>query len=165
MNTMNPMNIQPVLVIDIDDTLFVHKSPLLEYHKIRPDYHLKAQLQRIQLPKFILTNATFSHANVILNKMNVDEEFKKIYSRDNIPRMKPSLECYARVQTDISTELQHKNNVYLFFDDLLDNLKNAHIMGWKTIWISPNYKDKQNYPFLDFAFPSLKEALDKISFM
>lgn len=159
------MNTQAVLVIDIDDTLFVHKSPLLEYHKIRPDYHLKAQLQRIQLPKFILTNATFEHANVILNKMDIVDEFSKIYSRDNIPRMKPSLECYARVKTDICNELNTSVKTYIFFDDLLDNLKNAHIMSWKTIWISPNYKDKPKYPFLDFAYPSLKEALDKISFM
>ena len=159
------MNKQAVLVIDIDDTLFVHKSPLLEYHKIRPDYHLKAQLQRIQLPKFILTNATFSHANVVLNKMDVDDEFKKIYSRDNMPRMKPSLECYARVQKDITLELQNKNNVYLFFDDLLDNLKNAHIMGWKTIWISPNYKEGIKYEFIDHSYPSLKMALDALSFI
>ena len=160
---MNQSN--SVLVIDIDDTLFVHKSPLLEYHKIRPDYHLKAQLQRIQYPKFILTNATFEHANVILNKMDVVDEFRKIYSRDNMPRMKPSLECYARVHKDITNELQTNNTSYLFFDDLLDNLKNANIMGWTTIWISPNCKDKPNYPFLDYAYPSLKEALDKISFI
>ena len=156
---------KPVLVIDIDDTLFVHKSPLMEYHKIRPDYHLKAQLQRIQLPKFILTNATFEHANVILNKMDVVDEFKKIYSRDNIPRMKPSLECYARVHKDITNELQNGNNNYIFFDDLLDNLKNARIMGWTTVWISPHYKDAHKYNFLNSAFPTLKHALDTLSFI
>ena len=155
--------IRPVLVIDIDDTLFVHKSPLMEYHKIRPDYHLKAQLQRIQYPKFILTNATFEHANVILNKMDVVDEFSKIYSRDNIPRMKPALECYARVQTDICNELNTSKNNYIFFDDLLTNLKNAHLMGWRTVWISPDYNNN-NYEFIDHSFPSLKMALDSLAF-
>lgn len=42
-----------VLVIDIDDTLFVHKTNILEYH-------LKAQLQRIQYPKYIRRMPNFS---------------------------------------------------------------------------------------------------------
>ena len=68
--------IRAVLVIDIDDTLFVHTSNQIEYSKIRPDNGLKAQLQRIQVPKFILTNATFEHANTVLNKMDVIDDRK-----------------------------------------------------------------------------------------
>ena len=45
---------KPCLIIDIDDTLYVHKSPLMEYHKIRPDYQLKHQLQRISYPKYTI---------------------------------------------------------------------------------------------------------------
>ena len=157
------MNRKPCLVIDVDDTLFVHKSPLMEYHKIRPDYHLKAQFQRIQYPKFILTNATFEHANVILNKMDVVDEFEKIYSRDNIPRMKPAISCYNSVQNDIMSHLQTYDMNYIFFDDLVSNLQGAKNLRWKTVWISPEYKSYVNYPFIDEAFPSLKEALDKLS--
>ncbi len=154
----------PCLVIDIDDTLFVHKTPLLQYHKIRPDYHLKAQLQRIPFPKFILTNAVYDHANVILNRMDIDDEFKKIYSRDCIPKMKPHFECYSSVQMDICTVLQSVTNRYIFFDDLLSNLENAHLMGWTTVWISPNYSESSKYDYLDYAYPSLKSALDSIRF-
>ena len=83
------------LVIDIDDTLFVHRSNEMNYDKIRPDYQLKSQLQKITYPKYILTNATYDHANIILNKLDVVDEFKKVYSRDNIPAMKPHYTCYV----------------------------------------------------------------------
>ena len=116
-------SIKPCLIIDIDDTLYVHKSPLMDYHKIRPDYQLKHQLQRISYPKFILTNAMYEHANIIVNKMGVEDEFKKIYARDNMPNMKPSMDCYLSVKNDIFKELGNTVSGYVFFDDLLDNLK------------------------------------------
>ena len=36
-------------------------------------------------------------------------------------------------------------------------------MGWKTVWISPNYNNN-NYEFIDHSFPSLKMALDSLAF-
>ena len=155
---------KPCLIIDIDDTLYVHKSPLMEYHKIRPDYQLKHQLQRISYPKFVLTNAMYEHANIIVNKMGVEDEFKKIYARDNMPNMKPSMDCYLSVKNDIFKELGNTVSGYVFFDDLLDNLKGASQLGWRTIWISPRYKESHNYPFVIAAFPTLKDALNSIQF-
>ena len=157
------------VVIDIDDTLFVHKTIgsniITDYNDIRPDYQLKSQLQRIPYPKYILTNATFGHANLILNKLDVDDEFKKIYSRDNIPVMKPHPKCYEAVSQDISSILfSLTRNQYIFFDDLVSNLEGAHMMGWRTIWISPDYLESNRYPFIDKAFPTLKDALDKMNF-
>jgi len=155
---------KPCLIIDIDDTLYVHKSQLMEYHKIRPDHQLKHQLQRISYPKFILTNAMYEHANTILNKMDVDDEFKKIYARDNMPIMKPSVDCYQKVKNDIIKEIGNTVSHYVFFDDLVENLRGAYLMGWRTIWISPKYKEVHNYTFINTAFPTLKEALNSIQF-
>ena len=157
------------LVIDIDDTLFVHKTVgsniVTDYDKIRPDYQLKTLLQRITYPKYILTNATFDHANLILNKLDVDDEFEKIYSRDNIPVMKPHPLCYKSVRRDISSSLfGQTSNQYIFFDDLLCNLDGAHMIGWRTVWISPNYQESHKYPYIDKAFPTLKDALEKLNF-
>jgi len=157
------------LIIDIDDTLFVHKTIgsniVTNYDNIRPDYQLKSQLQRIQYPKFILTNATFGHANLILNKLDVVDEFEKVYSRDNIPEMKPSSHCYQSVSRDIGiTSLGCSDNRFLFFDDLLDNLKGAHSQGWTTIWISPDYIKSYKYLYVGKAFPTLKDALEKLNF-
>ena len=81
------------LIIDIDDTLYVHKSTKMDYYNILPNIDLTKELQRIQYPKYILTNATFDHANEILNKMDLDDEFKKIYARNNMSIRKPHKEC------------------------------------------------------------------------
>ena len=153
-------------VFDIDDTIYVHKKDIqeLNYHTIRPDYQLKSQLQRITHPKYVLTNATFDHANVIVNKMGIDDEFEKIYSRDNIPEMKPSPYCYRSVSIDISNSLLGQTvNEYIFFDDLLCNLEGAKKQGWKTVWISPDYLQSYKYSFINKAFPTLKDALNKLN--
>ena len=141
------------LVIDIDDTLYVHKSTKMDYNNIYPNIDLSNEIQRIKLPKYILTNATFGHAN---------EEFNKIYARNNIPIRKPHKECYERVQRDIMKDLNKQVDEYLFFDDLLENLEGAKEHGWIPIWISPNYKEAYKHPFVYRAFPSLTEALKHI---
>jgi FMN phosphatase YigB (HAD superfamily) len=152
------------LVFDIDDTIYIHKSKAMNYTTIRPDYQLKSQLQRIDLPKFVLTNATYGHANIILNKLSIDDEFKKIYARDNIYQMKPSPFCYETVEHDISTTLQSNINKHIFFDDLLINLEYAKQQGWNTIWISPDYQQSSNYIYVDRGFSTLKDALDTLNF-
>ena len=152
------------LVFDIDDTIYVHKTTLMNYSTIRHDYQLKSQLQRITYPKFVLTNATFYHANLILNKLGIEDEFKKVYSRDNIPQMKPYPICYDAVEEDICVTLKNNNNEYIFFDDLLVNLESAKDKGWRTVWISPNYIEPYKYPYVDKGFSTLKDALEKLNF-
>ena len=149
------------LVIDIDDTLYVHKSTKMDYNNILPNIELSKEIKRIKLPKYILSNATFSHANEILNKMELDNEFKKIYARNNIPVMKPHKECYESVQLDIMKDSYNITN-YVFFDDLLENLYGAKQQGWITVWISPNYREAYKYSYVNRAFPSLTEALKHI---
>ena len=117
------------LVIDIDDTLYVHKSTNMDYNNIKPNPDLTKELQRLQYPKYILTNATVGHANEILNKMDLDEEFKKIYARNNMPIRKPHKECYERVQLDIMKDLNKQIDEYLFFDELIENLEVAKEHG------------------------------------
>ena len=151
------------LVFDIDDTIYVHTSNEVNYDLIRPDYQLKSQLQRIQYPKFVLTNALYKHANAIVNKLGIEDEFIKIYARDNIYQMKPSPYCYDSVENDISYTLQSDLNEYIFFDDLLVNLEFAKNNGWATIWISSDYLDSYKYKYVDKAFPTLKDALDKLN--
>jgi len=153
------------LVFDIDDTIFVHKSENIDYNDIQADPILDKQLQNIYYPKYILTNATFSHANIVVNKMGIHHHYEKIYSRDNIPEMKPSGFCYRSVTRDISMSLYGKiPDQIIFFDDLLTNLEGAKKQGWKTIWISPNYLQSYKFSFVDRAFPTIHDALDKLNF-
>ena len=152
------------LVFDIDDTIYVHTSNEMNYNLIRHDYQLKSQLQRIRYPKYILTNATYGHANLIVNQLGIEDEFEKIYARDNIHTMKPSTYCYRTVSIDIEHDLLSQTNEYIFFDDLLVNLEGANNEGWKTVWISPDYLESYKYPYVNKGFPTLKDALSKLNF-
>ena len=100
-----------------------------------------------------------------MNKLDVDDEFEKIYSRDNIPVMKPHPTSYKSVAIDIQMAISSQtNNQYIFFDDLLSNLEGAKSSGWNTIWISPDYINSYKYSYVDKAFPTLKDALEKLNF-
>ena len=152
------------LVFDIDDTIYVHKSDKVDYNNISTDITLKKSLQKISYPKFVLTNAIYDHANIILNKLDIHNDIIKIYARDNLFQMKPNIHCYESVERDISHILQSDLNKYIFFDDLLVNLEGSKRIGWKTVWISPDYSNAYKYPYVDRAFPTLQEALDKLNF-
>tara|TARA_B100000963_G_C22550654_1_gene636619 strand:+ start:483 stop:956 length:474 start_codon:yes stop_codon:yes gene_type:complete len=147
------------LLFDLDETL-IHYKPGFMYHQIKEDKQLTYLLKKFNYSKYIYTNATYNHANVVLNNLHIDYLFSKIYSRDTIPSMKPdihsaiSVEKNIRLNTNTST-----NHEYYFFDDLLENLKTAKERNWITIWISPNFEDKYRYPYLDYAFPTIKIAL------
>ena len=146
-----------IYLFDMDDTIYMHNRPLV-YDNIKEDKDLSALLYYCPYPKYIYTNATFGHADIILQRMKLSKRFKKIYSRDNIPSMKPDINSAIALEKDILREY-NDNNEYVFFDDLLVNLKTAKERKWTTIWISPLYKNKNNYLFIDSAFPDLKAAL------
>lgn len=148
-----------IYLFDMDDTIYMHDRPLV-YDNIEEDRHLSALLYYCPYPKYIYTNATFGHADVILQKMKLSNRFKKIYSRDNIPSMKPDINSAIALEKDILREY-YENNEYVFFDDLLENLKTAKERKWTTVWISPLY-NQNNYPFVDYAFPDIKTALSSI---
>ena len=97
--------------------------------------------------------------------MNLSHYFEKIYSRDTIQLMKPYISSAISVQKDIiyNNNLSLKNksikNKYLFFDDLVENLKTGKSIGWTTIWIHKNHHNKILYNFIDYSFPNIIEAL------
>ena len=35
--------------------------------------------------------------------------------------------------------------------------------NWKTIWISPNYREINNYNFIDYSFPDIKMAINYLN--
>ena len=148
------------LLIDIDDTLIKHKMPdFMNYNNIHEDQQLTQLFNSNQYPKYIYTNATYSHANLILNKMNIENKIKKIYSRDTIPLMKPDINSAEAVERDI---LKGNNQIsqIIFLDDLLENLQTGKNKTWTTVWISPKFRDKNKYRFVDYAFPDIKYAMN-----
>ena len=164
-------------IFDLDDTIYIHKhskffNGSIHYDLIQEKPLLKYYLNLCKGPKYIYTNATYSHADTVLKKMNLSDGFEKIYSRDTMKLMKPHLESAISVQKDI---LYHNNlnkfsnklsnnqrDQYIFFDDLLSNLEMAKKLGWKTIWIHPNFHKKIMYNFIDCAYPDLVTALREL---
>ena len=147
-------------IFDLDDTLYINPFNYNKMYDILPDNDLINLLNNCPYSKYIYTNAMFEHANIIINKLNIQSQFDKIYSRDTIPSMKPYIQSVIDVEKNIILNKGGtNNNEFVFFDDLLPNLKTAKQNGWTTIWISPSYFSKDKYEFIDYAFPNIKKAI------
>jgi|TARA_B110000208_G_C11756314_1_gene425305 FMN phosphatase YigB (HAD superfamily) len=146
-------------VFDLDDTIIMHhKHKPIPYNEIKEDKILEKQLTNFDQPCYIYTNGTGGHALAVLEKMKLVHLFDKVYSRDTIPYMKPDYRSFNAVHDDISLRYPGKHQVY-FFDDLLENLKEANGVGWKTFWIHPN--SSNGYPsFVNGGFHNIKECLE-----
>ena len=153
-------------LIDMDDTLYLHRGKL-EYNNVVEDKRLSYLCQECSHPKYIYTNATFGHADILLQKMNLTDQFKKIYSRDDkiiindgfISSMKPNIYSAISVEASVNRDYKNQKNIFYFFDDILENLQTGKSRKWTTIWISPLFNEYKRYPYVDFAFPDIKIAL------
>ena len=146
-------------VFDLDDTLIIHQKGIrLNYNDISVDDTLKKLLWNCRGECYIYTNGTFGHAHAVIRKMDIKNYFFKIYSRDTLPFMKPDMRSFHSVQNDIQKIYPEENIIY-FFDDLLENCREAKNQGWTTFWIHPDYLYKPKYDFVDYAFKNIKDAL------
>ena len=152
-------------LFDLDDTIVIHPpSRNDDMYNIKPDPCLQNLFNTLKYKSYIYTNGTYGHAKIVLDKMKLNN-FKKNYARDTMPYMKPHIKSFEFVQknilhSDYNTDL---NNTFIFFEDTLDNLKMAKNLGWKTIWIHPNYINGVRYDFVAFSFPNIYDALYKIN--
>ena len=78
--------------------------------------------------------------------------------------MKPHIKSFDFVQKNILYQDYNTDskNTFIFFDDLLENLRMAKNLGWYTIWIRPNYHTSNDYDFVDNSYPNIYDALYKI---
>ena len=157
-------------IFDLDDTLLVHRNDI-NYTLIRENTELSHYLNQCRGRRYIYTNGNFSHANEVLERMNLTEKFEKVYSRDTLPEMKPSFNAGFMVQQDILKDrFESGANVYevqkdkfVFFDDIPHNLRPAKNLGWKTVWIHPKHEESRKYRYIDHAYPNLVEALKDLT--
>ena len=149
-----------VLIFDLDDTLLMSNS-YKRYSDIRPNNYLKYLLKKHPNKKFIYTNGTYGHGEDGLSAMKCKESFQKIYARDTLPYMKPDFKSFNHVNNDILYN-HNLSDKRIFFDDLQNNLKTAHDIGWETVWIHPHakYYSKPNY--VDHAYTNVIYALYSI---
>ena len=130
--------------------------PFLEYvhdvnfSEIKKDNELKRILQKIKGQKLIYTNAPLSHAQNILTKMGIFEEFENIFDINDanfIP--KPNLISYKKMVTKFSLDtLKLKRSI--FFEDTAKNLKPAHDLGITTVWLENKFNEIEAEKFKNF---------------
>ena len=125
-------------IFDLDDTIIIHPPDNRDMYNINPDPCLQKLFDNLYYKSYIFTNGTIEHAHEILDKLKL-YSFKKIFARDTIPFMKPNIKSFQFVQTNIlnSDYNNDKSNTFIFFDDLLENLRMAKQLGWITVWIHP----------------------------
>lgn len=144
-------------IFDLDDTLLIHNNGKnLNYKMIKPDNRLNNLLNNCNGECYIYTNGTGGHALECIERMNIKSNFTKIYSRDTIPFMKPDFRSFRSVHNDI---YRNGGDIFLFFDDRLENLKIAASMGWITFWIHPEYLKARDYSFIKMSFPNIYDCL------
>lgn len=148
-----------ILIFDLDDTIIMHNNKRIKYNTIKENPFLTYHLNQCEGEKYIYTNGTYDHANIILNNMNILKQFKKIYSRDTINTMKPDIKSAIDIQQDIVNIEKTNENEYIFFDDQLVNLQSAKNLGWKTIWINKDHYLSYKYPYVDKSYSNVINAL------
>lgn len=139
-----------IYVFDLDDTIIMHHNRKVHYDKIKYDENIDLFLSSLNGSKYIYTNGTYSHANIVLDKMGISHHFKLIYARDTLEYMKPNPKSFLQVHNDILDRENITQGYKIhFYDDQLDNLNTAYQFEWDTIWIHPHHKEKYKYYFVN----------------
>ena len=151
-------------IFDLDDTIVIHPTVNRDMYNIKSDPCLQNLFDNLYYKSYIFTNGPIDHAHLILDKLKL-YSFKKIFARDTIPYMKPNIKSFLFVQNNIlyndyNTDV---SNTFIFFDDVLENLKTAKKLGGGNVWINPKFNQKNYYDFIDLSFPNIYDALYKIN--
>lgn len=106
----------------------------IDLSRIEPDHRLSDALGRLEGRKIIFTNASEAHASNVSKQLGIDHHFEAIFDihkSDFIP--KPEISVYQKLLRDFDIDPKRA----VFFEDMAKNLKPAHDLGMKTVWI-PN---------------------------
>lgn len=120
---------------DPEDYLdFAHPTDVDRY--LNKDPEMAVALRSLTLPKSILTNAPEEHARRILQYLEIEELFERIFDiRINDFRGKPETAVYLHVLKELKREAAE----VLFIDNRLDYLLAFREIGGKILWV-----DEQN---------------------
>lgn len=155
-------------VFDLDLTLYstldykVGSSLQKMYADFKPKLYLRGLLNAIPHDKYIITNGNKLHCSNVLQRLHLNGIFKDIIASDHVKNLKPHDEPYelAHHQFDIKKD----NEEVIYFEDNIENLEKAkYSYGWTTVLLTNDFENKDynkhNYPFVDFVFRNIEEAL------
>ena len=147
--------------IDAQEFLdFVHDVDL-EF--LKNDKDLELELKKIKEKKIIFTNGSRAHAENVTKRIGINKLFDGIFDivdSDFIP--KPAIETYKKLIDKYKIEPQY----CIFIEDIARNLKPAHELGMKTVWIKNNepwaakYSDEN---FVNYKTSNLTNFLKEIN--
>lgn len=163
-------------VFDLDDTLLQTtrlqsqfqiapmKKQLKEYYDslIPSEPILNRMLSALQGPKIILTNSSGNHAKYSLEAMRINNHFYHIVNANSLNFIiKPHPTAYLRTEQLIKNAHPYMLWKFIFFDDLIENLKSAKQMGWITVLIHREFQkfSKHTLQGIDYVFPDIYQAL------
>ena len=147
--------------IDADEFLeFVHDVDLSFLDK---DKDLEDEIKKLDGKKIIFTNGSRAHALNVTKRIGIDKLFDGIFDiRDCEFIPKPSKEPYKKLVECYKIEPQY----CIFFEDIARNLKPAHELGMKTVWIKNNEPWAAKYSnsdFINYKTDNLAKFLKEIN--
>ena len=147
--------------IDADEFLeFVHDVDLSFLDK---DKDLEDEIKKLDGKKIIFTNGSRAHALNVTQRIGIDKLFDGIFDiRDCEFIPKPSKEPYKKLVECYKIEPQY----CIFFEDIARNLRPAHELGMKTVWIKNNEPWAAKYSnsdFINYKTENLAKFLKEIN--
>ena len=147
--------------IDANEFLeFVHDVNL---DFLKQDKDLENEITKIIGKKIIFTNGSKAHAANVTKRIGIDKLFDGVFDiveSNFIP--KPSMKAYKKLIEKYKIEPQY----CIFIEDITRNLKPAHELGMKTVWIKndePWAAEFSNENFINYKTENLTSFLKEIN--
>ena len=149
-----------------------HKIDAMEFldfvHDVNLDFlgknkDLEKEIAKIAGKKIIFTNGSRAHAENVTKRIGINKLFDGIFDiveSNFIP--KPSIEAYKILIEKYKIEPQY----CIFIEDIARNLKPAHELGMKTVWIKNNEPWAAKYSnenFINYKTTNLTTFLKEIN--
>ena len=147
--------------IDANEFLeFVHDVDL---DFLKADKPLEREIAKLEGKKFIFTNGSKAHVANVTKRIGIEKLFDGVFDiveSNFIP--KPSIEPYKKIIEKYKIEPQYS----IFIEDIARNLKPAHELGMKTVWIKndePWAAEFSDSDFINYKTDDLAKFLKEIN--
>ena len=147
--------------IDAEEFLeFVHDVDL---NFLKEDLDLHNALTHLTGKKYIFTNGSKAHVSNVTKRIGIQNLFDGVFDivdSDFIP--KPSIEPYKKIIEKYGIDPEY----CIFIEDIARNLKPAHELGMKTVWIindEPWAAKFSNENFINYKTDNLSDFLRRIN--
>jgi putative hydrolase of the HAD superfamily len=147
---MSLHQVDPVPYLD-----YVHD---IDYAPVEPSPRLDQALTQLTGRKIVFTNGTVRHAERVLERLGVAHHFEGIYdivAADYVP--KPEMVVYRDIVGRYGVDPARA----VMLDDIAVNLKPAHALGMRTVWIrTPESTQRAQGLALDWIHHQTEDLVD-----